>query len=178
MYFFLLRDGKHALGERATRKKTLLSIFQDKPAKPFKANLRRAGPEAAHLIGAMLAGDADSRPGAAEALTHPLFMTLLEKVRQRAHASALPRFALIVSPCLTWVCQVRFIRRIKLALDMDATLKARGRAWVRCCCKPMFLLLLLLLPASLCPSSRSPGLRPAVGVYLGMGAHVCICSGG
>ena len=57
-----------------------MSIYYDKPAKPFKANLRRAGPEAANLIGAMLAGEADSRPSAAEALTHPLFMTLLEKV--------------------------------------------------------------------------------------------------
>ena len=132
VYFFLLRDGEHALGERRLRKKHLLSIFNDKPAKPFRANLRRAGPEAGHLIGAMLACAMDSRPSAAEALTHPLFMTLLEKVGQRACACPpLPRPASIVSPCLPWVCQVRFIRRIKLALDTDAALKARGRAGLR-----------------------------------------------
>ena len=95
VYFFLLRDGEHALGERQFRKKHLMSIYNDKPAKPVKANLRRAGPEAASLIGAMLACDADRRPSAAEALTHPLFMTLPDKVRSmpaRPPALATRRF--------------------------------------------------------------------------------------
>ena len=80
MYFFLLCDGEHALGKPRSRKKNLMCIFYGKPSKAFKANLRKAGPEASSLIAAMLNRDTDRRPSAAEVPTHPLFMTLPEKV--------------------------------------------------------------------------------------------------
>ena len=42
---------------------------------------RRAGPEAADLVGAMLAADHANRPDTSQVLQHPLFWSLAEKVR-------------------------------------------------------------------------------------------------
>ena len=87
--FFVCTDGAHALGGSRERTDNLMRLKYTGSIDHLRSNLARAGPEAADLVGAMLAAEPASRPGAGEVLAHPLFWTPGEKVRHvgRVHRS-------------------------------------------------------------------------------------------
>ena len=89
VFFYVLTGGDHALGDKRDRVTNLMCMKFQGTTAHLTPRLARAGPEAADLVGAMLAAKAASRPSVGEVLAHPLFWGLGEKVRHvdRVHRS-------------------------------------------------------------------------------------------
>ena len=80
--FFVWTCGEHALGDKSRqRTQNLMRIGFTKKTDHLRPQLRRAGPEAADVVGAMLAADPAARLATRQVLAHPLFWSLAEKVR-------------------------------------------------------------------------------------------------
>ena len=79
--FFVATSGGHALGGPRERTSNLMRLKFTGSSEHVNQYLVRAGPEAADLVGAMLAAESRNRPSADAVLAHPLFWTLGEKVR-------------------------------------------------------------------------------------------------